>query len=128
MEKGILDIVTTVDGKETKKTWDATCDFGKDFAHLHYRDEESYVNVWLKDGKVEIVRKGDYGLTMTLEEGVTHPVVLELGGNVGEINVLTYRLGYLLSSKSCMLNMHYALCFSETERQEITLRIYAKCI
>ena len=75
-----------------------------------------------------ISRKGDYGLEMSFEEGKKTPVTLELGGNVGEILLETYRLGYLLAEKSCMLQLHYALCFSETEKQDISLRLNAKCI
>jgi len=126
--KGVLDIVTTLDGKETKKTWDATCEFGLDSVHIHYQDEAAAVNVWLKDGRVEIERKGDYGLRMSFEEGKTLPVILDIAGSVGEIKAKTYRLGYLLSAKSCMLHLHYVLCFSETEKQEMNLRMYAKCI
>ena len=86
------------------------------------------MKVLLKGKKAEIERIGDYGLKMSFQEGVETPVVLEIGGNVGEITAQTYRLGYLMSEKSCLLHLHYALCFSEEEKQEINLRLHAKCI
>ena len=126
--KAILDIVTAVDGQETQKTWDAICDFGTTSVAIEYRDEQSLVKMLIKDGRAEIERKGDYGLTMSFEEGKATKVILEIAGNVGEISAETYRLGYLLSEKSCMVHLHYALIFSETEKQEINLRLHAKGI
>ena len=126
--KGILDIVTTVDGEATQKTWEAECELGTEFAKIEYRDEQAFVRVLIDNGRTEIERVGDYGLKMSFQEGKDTPVVLEIAGNVGEITAHTYRLGYLLSEKSCMLHLHYALCFSETEKQEINLRLHAKCI
>ena len=126
--KATLDIVTTVDGQATQKTWDAVCEFGTTFARLEYQDEQAYVKMLVEDGRAEIERKGDYGLKMAFEEGKKTKVILEIGGNVGEIEAETYRLGYLIAEKSCMVQLHYALCFSETEKQEINLRLHARGI
>ena len=126
--KATLDIITAVDGQETKKTWDAICEFGTTDVNIEYRDEQALVKMLIKHGRVEIERKGDYGLTMSFEEGKPTKVILEIAGNVGEIDAETYRLGYLISEKSCMLQLHYALIFSETEKQEINLRLHAKGI
>ena len=106
--KGKLDIVTTVDGQASQKTWEAECELGADFARIEYRDEQALVKVFLRGNKAEIERIGDYGLKMSFQEGKVTPVVLEIAGNVGEITAQTYRLGYLLSEKACLkFTTHY---------------------
>ena len=126
--KTSLEIITTAEGKETKLQREATCEFGVDFAKIYYQDGEAYVCVTIEKGKVEICRTGDYGMKMAFKEKEITPVSLEIGGSVGEITAETYRLGYLISDTSCLLHLHYALLFSEEEKQEISLRLHAKRI
>ena len=126
--KATLHIVTTAEGQENQVTREATCELGVDFAKIYYQDEQAFVQVTIEKGKVEIFREGDYGMKMLFQEKVATPVTLEIGGSVGEITAETYRLGYLISDTSCLLHLHYALVFSESEKQEINLRLHAKCL
>ncbi len=121
-----MDIVTTIDGRANKRTWDANYEFSVNDARIVYRDEEALVEIIVGDGRAQIVRRGDYGLSMTLEEGKETPVRLEIGGNVGEITAKTKRLGYSTTDTSCMIQIRYTLVFSEQEGQEISLRLHAK--
>ena len=124
--KGTVNIVTTTDGKASEISRRAECTFGLNSARICYREESASVQVILQDGCVDILRKGDYGMSLHLVEGETSAGTLEMGGKAGELCIAVDRIGYSVTAKSLLLKLQYAILFGEEEKQEINLRLYAR--
>ena len=118
-------ITTAVDGEENTLIKQGSIDFSQEGVVLRYEDEGAKVCIRLQKGKADVLRQGDYSLSLPLEEGKTTDGRLGLGGADGTIAVQTYTVKYAKDGKVFKLALRYDLLFSREERQRMQLNLRA---
>ena len=123
-----ITITTTADGVQSRicKTGEWTSDVAV-FACLSYQEEQASVQILIKKGEVQIQRKGDYTLRLTLREGELLQGHIGIGGSEGEVFTNTKKIEYVLKEKSVLLFAHYLLIIG-CEEQEMKIRLKAERI
>ena len=120
-----LTIITITDGTESRIRRSAEMELSPLSALLCYNESGAIVQIQVKDGKVLLSRKGDYSLSLTLDEGKTTRGTLGISGSNGEIFVSAERVGFSIGEKSFLANLKYTLDFGR-EKQKMQLRLNAR--
>ena len=120
-----LTIITITDGTESCIRRSAEMELSPLSALLCYNESGAIVEIQVKDGKVLLSRKGDYSLSLILDEGKTTRGTLGISGSNGEIFVSAERVGFSIGEKSFLANLKYTLDFGR-EKQKMQLRLNAR--
>ena len=118
-------IVTIADGSKTRFVREGVLLVTPTEVALSYTEENAETTLVLRDGKITMVRKGDYTLSLQFEKGKTLDGSLGLGGNVGGIKVKTDRIGYSVTEKNLTVRLKYQLLM-DGEPQKMQVSIDAK--
>ncbi len=129
-KRGKLTIATGVDGGvESLSTYDADMEITPFSAFLRYTDNGAFVRLRLENDEVSIEREGDYTLSLRLKEGERFSGKLGVSGSFGELETQTKMLNYSIKTvknTSFLLALKYDLLFSNGEKQEMKIRLFAK--
>ena len=129
MQKAKLTVTTKIDNEaENSAVYDAEMELNVVSAVLWYRENQSNVQLTLKDNELFIERTGDYNFKLRLRESQILPASLGFGDSCGEIFLQTHDLKFSITNSSLLLSTEYDLCFSGEEKQKMKLRIYAKSV
>ncbi|MBQ8343101.1 MAG: DUF1934 family protein [Clostridia bacterium] len=118
-------ISTKADGTGNEIIREGEMDIFPRSANLVYREENALVKLSLHDAKAEIVREGDYTLSLFLESGKTTKGTIGINGNNGEILTKTHAVEYKIAENYVVTRLAYDLLIG-TEKQEMELRLLAK--
>lgn len=121
-EECVLRIKTSVDLTETEIVRSGKLVQNVNGMSVSYREENAEVKIILSPQKAEVVRNGDYGLKLCLEEKKNTSGILEIGGNEGKVDVYTHEVFFGTSQGLTLIRLHYDLYFGK-EKQEMKLRI-----
>ncbi len=124
MKACILNVVSTVDGKENTFSYQATLELSDCSALLRYKEEGAETEIYFAGNEARIEKRGEYGLSLCLKEGERTKGALTVAGSLGAIEVQTVRVGYSVRKNSLLAVLKYAMIF-EKEIQEMSLRIKA---
>ena len=125
MPKSTLTITTTVDGKETQISPKGTLEADCEAIVVNYHDGDSETQVSVKKDSATIVRRGDYGMALTLVKGAKTQGELTVSGSVGKIEIFTHLIEYSKKSNKYLITLRYDLLFGG-EPQKMQVRIFAK--
>lgn len=120
-----ITLTTSADGKETQIIRNGKALLSLAETIVVYREENAEITLTFKRAGVKIERRGDYDLSLSLEQDKTTEGTLGLGGSVGGIRAHAHKISYSIGKDSLLAFLHYALIFDD-ERQEMKLRLYAK--
>ena len=116
-------ITTSVDGIENTVSHVGSIDVSEERVTLTYKENDSQVCITLQKGRAQIDRRGDYSLSLRLEEGKTLESALGIGGTEGGVFIKTHRVKYSLDGNIFKLSLRYDLIFSEEELQKMKLNL-----
>ena len=116
---------TTTDGKKTRISREGNLQITPTGVTLSYAEETANVTVTLQDGVAQMIRQGDYALCMRFEKGKKTNATLGLGGNVGEMQTVTERIGYAIKDGELSLHLKYTL-LATGDPQTMQVKIHAK--
>ena len=117
-------ISTKTDGAGNEICRDGEMEIFPRAANLIYREENALVRVSLHDGKAQVVREGDYTLSLFLENGRTTQGTIGISGNVGEISMQTFAVEYKIAEDFVAAHLCSDLILG-AERQKMELRLLA---
>ena len=90
-----------------------------------YCEENAEIHLSVEKDCAYIERKGDYTLSLHLQQGQQKEGCIGIGGSNGSVGVFAHKVAYSISKDSLLLSLHYDLLFG-TEKQEIKLRLLAR--
>ena len=93
--------------------------------NLVYHEDNAVVKISLHGERAEVVREGDYTLSLVLKSGETTKGKIGINGNEGEILTKTYAVEYKIAENYVVAHLKYDLLISG-EKQEMELRLLAK--
>lgn len=125
MPKSTLTITTTVDGKETQISPQGTLEADGETIVINYHDGASETQVIVKKDSATIVRRGDYGMTLTLVKGAKTQGELTISGSAGKIEIFTHLAEYSKKRNKYLITLRYDLLFGG-ELQKMQVRIFAR--
>ena len=125
MQRCKFTIITAADGEESTLTKQGYIDFSQAAIALRYEEESAKTCITLQKGKADILRQGDYSLSLPLEEGKRTEGTLGLGGSDGHIAIQTHTVKYTKEGCVFKLALRYDLIFSPEERQKMQLNLRA---
>ena len=122
-----ITITTTVEGNTTEIVRDGQAMLTPVSARIAYCEENAEISITLKDGELQILRRGDYSQELRFKDGKTLAGKLGIGGVDGLIHTRTTRLSYSLSDFSLLLSLHYDLCIGD-DPQSMKIRLFVKIL
>lgn len=117
-------ISTSTDGDGTEIVREGKLDLFPGTANIHYKEENAQVSLSIHDHKAEVIRRGDYTLRLSLEQGKITSGSIGIGENEGNIRVYTYEITYRIAETFVAVSLRYDLLIGE-EKQEMILRLLA---
>lgn len=125
MENCQVTITTIIDGNESQIIRHGEMETSVSEVKICYREENATVFLSTQNGRIEIERKGDYSLRLTLEQGKQSVGILGIGGAEGEVLTFAHQVAYSVSKNSVLMALKYDLIISG-EIQEMKLRLLAR--
>ena len=116
---------TKVDGVNNETIRDGEIEIFPRAAQIVYREENAQVKLCLKGEQVDVLRQGDYTLSLFLRSGETTTGEIGIGGNSGEILTKTHAIEYKISEDCVVARLAYDLIIGK-ESQQMELRLLAK--
>ena len=118
-------ITTSVDGVENSITRRGEMALMPKEIRLRYEEENALVSISVQGESAQIQRRGDYDLFLDLCVEKMTQGKIGIGGNLGEVEVFTHKIGYSISKDSLLLSLRYDLLISG-EKQEMRLRLLSR--
>lgn len=125
MQQCKITLTTSADGEESQITRTGSVLLTVSKAIVCYREENAEITLTFENGGARIERRGDYELSLFLEEGKVGDGMLGLGGALGAIRTEARKISYSIGKDSLLAILHYDFIFG-AERQEMKLRLYVK--
>ena len=125
MQQCKITLTTSADGEESQITRTGSVLLTVSKAIVCYREENAEITLTFENGGARIERRGDYELSLFLEEGKACDGMLGLGGALGTIRTDARKISYSIGKDSLLAILHYDFIFG-AERQEMKLRLYVK--
>ena len=94
-------------------------------ANLVYSEENAIIKLSLYGEQADVLREGDYTLSLFLKSGKTTKGKIGIGGNDGEILTKTHAVEYKIAEDYVVAHLVYDLLIGG-EKQEMELRLLAK--
>ena len=116
---------TKTDGVDNEIVRDGEFEIFPRAANIIYREDHALVKMSLFGEKSEIVREGDYTLSLSLESGKTTKGSIGIGGSAGDILTETQSIEYKIAEDFVVALLVYDLIIGE-ERQSTEVRLLAK--
>ena len=125
MKECELTIASSADGQENNFMRKGEMELSIHCAKVRYEDEGALVCMDFQGETLDILRRGDYTLKISLQRGVVREGNLGIGGNEGAIHTLAHKVAYSISGNSLLATLHYDLLIGD-EPQKMKLRILAR--
>ena len=122
-----ITLYSTIEDNGSVSNFVGTLQAHENGAELCYTDGNAQVNVSATPACVQIVRHGDYTLSLPLKSGQTTTGKIGIAGADGEVQIVCKKAEYSAKNGTFLLLAQYELVFGE-ERQKTSIRLYAKGI